>query len=104
FIGTADPRINAARVAGRVMEGGHTVPIDKIVKRYAGSIANLSPAIRLADRVYVYDNSIEDAEARLCVRTMDGTLRKIYGDLPDWIAEAVSSLPRHPSFVDARAA
>jgi predicted ABC-type ATPase len=26
FIGTSDPRINAARIAGRVMAGGHTVP------------------------------------------------------------------------------
>ncbi|MET0790120.1 MAG: hypothetical protein ABW061_01240 [Polyangiaceae bacterium] len=23
FVGTSDPRINAARVAGRVMQGGH---------------------------------------------------------------------------------
>jgi predicted ABC-type ATPase len=35
FIGTSDPRINAARVAGRVMLGGHTVPIEKIVSRFA---------------------------------------------------------------------
>lgn len=32
FVGTEDPRINAARVAGRVMAGGHTVPIEKIVR------------------------------------------------------------------------
>jgi len=25
-----DPRINATRVAGRVMAGGHTAPIEKI--------------------------------------------------------------------------
>lgn len=24
FVGTSDPRINASRVAGRVMQGGHT--------------------------------------------------------------------------------
>ncbi len=34
FVGTADPRINAARVADRVIRGGHTVPIEKIVSRY----------------------------------------------------------------------
>lgn len=38
FIGTADPRINAARVAGRVMSGGHTVPIEKIISRYTRSM------------------------------------------------------------------
>jgi predicted ABC-type ATPase len=104
FIGTRDPRINAARIAGRVLQGGHAVPIEKIVSRYARSIANLSGAIALADRVYVYDNSVEDTEARLCARTQDGLLRKIYGDLPPWIAEAVESVPKHPEFVDLRAA
>ena len=41
FISTIDPRINAARVAGRVMQGGHTVPIEKIVSRYERSMGNL---------------------------------------------------------------
>ena len=104
FIGTKDPRINAARVAGRVMDGGHTVPIEKIVSRYVRSMANLSGAIALADRVYVYDNSIDAQEASLCARTEDGLLRKIYATLPEWVAEATSSLELHPEFVDLRAA
>jgi predicted ABC-type ATPase len=104
FIGTSDPRINAARVTGRVMAGGHTVPIEKIVSRYERSMANLSAAIGLADRVYVYDNSVDDVEARLCVRTQEGALRKIYGDLPEWVATATRDLRRHAEFVDARAA
>ncbi len=81
FIGTSDPRINAARVAGRVMAGGHTVPLEKIVSRYYKSIGNLSVAIRLADRVYVYDNSIDSVEAQLLARTREGALRKLYGPL-----------------------
>lgn len=104
FISTSDPRINAARVAGRVMEGGHTVPIEKIVTRYVRAMANLSAAIALADRVYVYDNSVDDTEARLCARTADGLLRKIYGDLPSWVDDAVRPLARHAEFVDVRAA
>jgi predicted ABC-type ATPase len=104
FIGTTDPRINAARVAGRVMQGGHTVPIEKIVERHGKSIANLSSALLLADRVYVYDNSVDDVEARLCARTIDGQLRKVYGPLPDWVADAIDGIPQHPEFVDLRAA
>lgn len=104
FIGTIDPRINASRVAGRVMAGGHTVPIEKIVSRYVRSMANLSAAIRLSDRVYVYDNSVENAEARLCARTEDGLLRKIYGALPEWVDDATRGLGRHSTFVDLRAA
>lgn len=104
FIGTTDPRINAARVAGRILQGGHAVPIEKIVGRWGRSIANLPAAIRIADRVYIYDNSVEGVEARLCARTEDGKLRKVYGDLPTWVADIVEPLPRHPSFEDLRAA
>lgn len=102
FIGTADPRINAARVAGRVMQGGHTVPIEKIVSRYERSMGNLRAAIQLAHRTYIYDNSVDGAEARLCARTVDGALRKIYGGLPDWVYSTVGPLARHAQFVDLR--
>jgi predicted ABC-type ATPase len=102
FIGTSDPRINAARVAGRVMEGGHTVPIEKIVGRYARSMANLPAAIRIADRVYVYDNSEDGANARLCVRTQDGSIRKVYGVLPAWVESVTQQFATHPELVDLR--
>jgi len=102
FIATSDPRINAARIAGRVLEGGHTVPIEKILSRHVRAIANLAPAMALADRLYVYDNSIDDVEARLCARTQEGKLRKVYGALPGWVADAVESLERHADFVDLR--
>jgi predicted ABC-type ATPase len=104
FIGTSDPRINAARVADRVLRGGHTVPIEKILSRYSKSMANLSAAIAIADRVYIFDNSVDGAQARLCARTQDGQLRKVYAQLPRWVEDLAATLPRHPSFVDLRAA
>ena len=104
YVGTRDPRINAARVAGRVMQGGHTVPIEKIVSRYARSMANLSAALRIADRVYVYDNSVEDEDARLVARTVDGLVRKVYGHLPEWVERALAGLARHADFADQRVA
>lgn len=104
FVGTIDARINAARVAGRVMGGGHTVPIEKIVSRYTKSIANLSAVFEIADRVYVYDNSVDGRDAELCVRVHEGQLRKVYRPLPQWIEDAVASLTPHVGFVDLRAA
>jgi predicted ABC-type ATPase len=98
FVSTRDPRINAARVANRVIKGGHTVPIEKIVSRYQRSMINLGLAIQLADRVYIYDNSVDDADAALCARTEDAHLRKVYTTLPDWVAAAVAELPRHAAF------
>lgn len=50
FVGTDNPSINAKRVALRVMEGGHDVPISKIIARYTRSLANCSVAARIADR------------------------------------------------------
>lgn len=85
FVSTESPTINAKRVANRVLNGGHDVPIPKIISRYDKSIANciaLSPYI---DRLYVYDNSIEDEEARLLFRLSDGELAKRYvKKLPNW--------------------
>ena len=41
--------------------------------------------IVIADRVYVYDNSVDDAEARLLFRMTDGKPFKRYtDDIPLW--------------------
>ena len=85
FVSTSSPAINAARIAKRVMEGGHDVPIPKIISRYYRSISNCSIAAEIVDRTYVYDNSIEDADAQLLVRMVDGKLLKTYvEDIPEW--------------------
>lgn len=85
FVGTENPSINAARVAKRVMKGGHSVPIDKIISRYYKSISNCVSVVSFVDRMYVYDNSIEDEDARLLFRFKDGKLFKRYfQDLPLW--------------------
>ena len=57
FVGTRDATINAARIARRVMEGGHEVPFGKIISRYGKSIANCAQLASVVDRLYVYDNS-----------------------------------------------
>ncbi len=85
FVSTESPTINAKRVANRVLNGGHDVPITKIISRYDKSIANCRILSAIVDRLYVYDNSIEDAEARLLFRLSDGKLAKRYvDDLPVW--------------------
>lgn len=85
FVSTSSPAINAARIAKRVMEGGHDVPIPKIISRYYRSISNCSIAAEIVDRTYVYDNSIEDADAQLLFRMVDGKLLKTYvEDIPEW--------------------
>jgi predicted ABC-type ATPase len=92
FVGTSDPTINASRVAQRVMEGGHDVPIAKIVSRYVRSIANCAEFAAEVDRVYLYDNSVEDAEARLVLRATEGVIAKRYGATPPWMLPIVDGL------------
>ncbi len=78
FVGTNTPLINASRIAARVMEGGHDVPITKIISRYSKSIANCSYLASLVDRLYVYDNSVDFAEPKLLFRVTDGIIEKSY--------------------------
>jgi predicted ABC-type ATPase len=85
FICTETPAINAARIANRVMEGGHDVPIQKIISRYLKAITNAIKAATFVDRAYFYDNSVDNQEARILFRTTDGKLVKQYSEsIPDW--------------------
>lgn len=59
FVFTRHPNVNVLRVHSRAEEGGHDVPIDKIIKRYSLTMANLPELIRLCDICHVYDNTQE---------------------------------------------
>lgn len=85
FVCTASPTINASRIAKRVIEGGHDVPIAKIISRYKKSIANCVRLSRIVDRTYIYDNSIDNQEARILFRFANGVIIKRYtDDIPQW--------------------
>ncbi len=92
FVGTDSPTINASRIARRVMEGGHDVPIAKIVSRYNKSIANCASVAKITDRTYIYDNSVEYADPTLLFRVNDGKLGKVYGKVNDWAKEILKSI------------
>ncbi|MDE7420749.1 MAG: zeta toxin family protein [Muribaculaceae bacterium] len=85
FISTNNPTINAARIARRVMKGGHDVPITKIISRYSKSILNCCDIAQEVDRLYVYDNSADDMPIQPLFRLIDGKLGKMYvTSMPDW--------------------
>ena len=93
FICTESPTINAARIANRVMEGGHDVPIQKIISRYEKAIINAIKVAGFADRAYFYDNSIDNQNAQLLFRTIDGKLAKRYVEaLPQWTETIIESI------------
>ncbi len=92
FVCTNDPSINAQRVALRFMEGGHDVPIPKIITRYYRSIGKCIEATKWLDRVYFYDNSETDADPQPMFRVVDGKIAKIYGELTLWAKNIADSL------------
>jgi len=47
-----------SRVRGRVYEGGHDVPEDKIRSRYTKALKLLPKLINICDKILIYDNSI----------------------------------------------
>lgn len=95
FICTESPTINAARIANRVMEGGHDVPIQKIISRYQKAIINAIQVTQFADRAYFYDNSVDNQNARLLFRTTEGKFTKQYtNSLPQWTESIVESVQK----------
>ena len=84
FVGTNHPSINASRITNRVLEGGHDVPISKIISRYYKTIINCVVLSKIVDRLYVYDNSVDYENPKLLFRTKNGKLEKFYSQINDW--------------------
>ena len=74
------------------MQGGHDVPIQKIISRHFRSIANCALIAREADRLYLYDNSVDGEQATLILRASNGMPVRQYRPLPEWAAPIVEML------------
>ena len=95
YIGTEGPEINAARVARRVMQGGHTVDIGKIISRYFRSIANLPSLAKLADVSQIFDNSLNDHDHRHMFSFVGGVFHKqrlADREMPAWGWQIVNTM------------
>jgi predicted ABC-type ATPase len=93
FVCTSHPAINASRIVRRVLEGGHDVPIPKIINRYYKSISNCCVIANLVDRLYIYDNSVDFDNAALLFRVSESKIVKKYTELtPDWVIPILNSL------------
>ena len=88
FVLTSDPQINVSRVAQRVKNGGHDVPKDKIISRYHKSLDNISEMLKIADIVWVVDNSTEKAE--LIIYSKDSEVS--INETPYWNKDKIEKL------------
>lgn len=57
FIGVDSPEISVARVAQRVLDGGHDIPDDIIKRRFPSAFQNARDMLPIADLSLLYDNS-----------------------------------------------
>ena len=90
FVATEDPEINISRVRTRVELGGHPVPEDKIVSRYARSLDLLMDAIRHTSRAYIFDNSGPGPDHVWLAEITDGRALEMKTDqMPTWFKRAV---------------
>ncbi len=83
FVVLASPGLCIDRVRQRVQQGGHDVPPDKVLKRWARSIANLPWFAERAERVDVIDNSEIHEPVLIAAKYADGWHWYAPGRIPE---------------------
>jgi predicted ABC-type ATPase len=91
FVCTGTSDINQRRVEARVKDGGHTVPPEKIRRRYVDSLTLLSSAIQNSDRAFLFDNSRE--KTRFVAEFDNARLIRVIKHPPAWCVEYALRTP-----------
>lgn len=86
-VGVDSAALSVARVAGRVEEGGHPVPEDKIRARYARGGGLIRQAVLLADLGHVFDNSGLNTPPERVLSFTNGRAVFVRPQLPRWTLE-----------------
>jgi predicted ABC-type ATPase len=86
FIGINGPRISEQRVAMRISKGGHSVPKEKLARRFPRVLANLKAAIRELPAVWVFDNNDLETPYRLVAVVENRHVTKLQRPIPKWLA------------------
>jgi len=84
FLCLETPELNMARVLSRVAQGGHPVPLEKVLKRWHGSLNTAALAIPLVDELWFYDNSVSNQEHRLVGTYLEGRPSLVTDPVPLW--------------------
>ena len=84
YIGLNTKYESIYRIANRVRKGGHDIPPDDVIRRFAHRFEALDRIVPLCDTVVFYDN--ENGFVKVAEIT-DGAFRYTNGYRPDWIVE-----------------
>lgn len=90
FVATESPQLNLHRIRNRTGLGGHDVPDEKVIERYARCLDLLREALAAADRAYLFDNSGVEP-IWIAERTPEGGLELKVPEqtLPTWFQQYV---------------
>jgi len=86
-----DAGLNRSRVAERIIEGGHSVPEDKINSRIPRTLKYIRMTLPLCDQFHVYDNSSSDAPYQRVLTINNGIVTRHINHLPDWAEELLNT-------------
>jgi predicted ABC-type ATPase len=86
FVGIASPKVSEQRVAMRVSQGGHDVPVDKLSERFPRTLANLRRFLQELPKVCVFDNSNLGRSYRLVIVAENGRVVQRQRPVPRWLS------------------
>ena len=84
YIGLDSAEESLSRIANRVKRGGHDIPQDDVVRRFAGRWEAVAKVLPYCDEAEFYDN---DNGFALVAEYRNGELRTIGSRIPMWLAE-----------------
>lgn len=87
FICVTSPALCQARIEERVSSGGHAVPAKDVARRFERSLANLTIAFDIAERVFLLDNTGE--KHRLLLSIERGRVKHFAKSTPEWAKLAI---------------
>ena len=90
FIHLDNPELNLARVAQRVIEGGHFVPDKKIKTRLPRTLKHITKALPIADEVHLLDNSRWDNPFKRVATLKNGKVLINISSAPAWALDILS--------------
>ncbi len=97
YIGLSTPDLAIKRVRIRRRKGGHYVPVADVRRRYERSLRNLPFFFRLADAVFVLDNSSTKHPMKMVLEARHGEVMFRARRLPIWLRGSLEQiLARRP--------
>lgn len=78
-----------SRIANRVKRGGHDIPHDDVVRRFAGRWEAVAQVLPYCDEAEFYDN---DNGFVLVAKYRNGELRTVGSRRPQWLMELLHFL------------